>query len=178
MVHGGPSRPTHSKPPPWAVARRIRGRYAERQCPPDFEQIFITLGRLACEEHYSTRASVVTRWLDQCGKQRLIELRRQHVRQRRTEARIGKKQAAEVERLEARTIATLGIPDPLVAARAADHLRIARNGGWMISRNADGDWIVGLSVKSSAQLIAMATRYGFEPTVTLSGGDGFGVGSA
>lgn len=60
---------------------------APRPCPNDFEAVFIRIGRLACEEHYEARRTTVTRWLEECGKDRLIALRSAHV-QSKTKANI------------------------------------------------------------------------------------------
>ena len=165
MAAGGPSRPTHSRPAPWIIAGRIKGRFtaSEKPVPDDFEQTFVAIGRLACEEHYRVGKHMITRWLDRAGMWRLIELRRAHVRRRkREEARVGGKQAAEVERLEVDTLAALGLPDPLIVAEAADYLRRPIGGGWFVSRRDDGDWTIGISRKSAAQLLAMAVRHGFD----------------
>ena len=164
-IERGSSRPAFQRPASWAVAKRIRernGRWSLRPCPNDFEQQFICLGRPACVEHYGTWRKTVDRWLEECGKERLIELRAAHVRQQRIEARIGKRKAAQVRALEVQTLAALAIPDPLVAALAADYLRRVCNGGWHVSRTQHGDWWVGTVCRSPASLVAMAERHGFD----------------
>lgn len=161
---GGGSRPCFSKPAPWAVAKRIRGRFSPSPTPlpASFETIYTAIGRLACEEHYGVGRATITRWLDEAGKYRLIELRRIRVKERGIEARIGSRKAEAVRKLEAQSDTALSIPSPHVAALAADYLRAKRNGGWMISRTSDGDWLVGISVKPPALLIALAERHGFD----------------
>jgi hypothetical protein len=54
-----------------------------RPCPEDFEQQFVELGRLACEEHYQARRTTITRWLGECGEARLKQLRSDRVQARR-----------------------------------------------------------------------------------------------
>lgn len=51
-----------------------------RPCPDDFVPIFVLKGRLACEEHYRVGRLTIDRWLDESGKDRLIEARRVYVR--------------------------------------------------------------------------------------------------
>ena len=74
----GAAAPAHSRTSPWVVAKRIfkrRGGTPPRQRPEDFEQVFLEIGRLACEEHYRASRSTINRWLSQSGKARLIALR-------------------------------------------------------------------------------------------------------
>lgn len=51
--------------------------------PSDFEATFVEIGRLACQEHYFVGRTTITSWLTQLGKDRLIQLRADHVRQLR-----------------------------------------------------------------------------------------------
>jgi hypothetical protein len=51
-----------------------------RPCPDDFAPTFIVLGRLACEEHYGVGRQTIHRWLEECGKARLIEARSVYAR--------------------------------------------------------------------------------------------------
>lgn len=60
--------------------RDQNGRWPLRPCPADFEATFIAIGRLACEEHYGTRRKTVDRWLEECGKPRLIAARADYAR--------------------------------------------------------------------------------------------------
>ncbi len=134
----------------------------KRPCPDDFEATLVEIGRLACEEHYSASDDTITRWLDALGKERLLELRRLHVKQQRTESRIGRAKARKVAMLERDTEEALGLPNPLVVAMAVDHLRTMRGGGFAVSGRDDGDWTVGIGRRTSGQLIAMAERHGFD----------------
>lgn len=173
MAVGGP---THSRPAQWVVTQRIRGRFgaSSKPCPADFVVVYVKIGRLACEQHYSVGDNTVTRWLDECGKERLIAVRATHVRQLRSWAR--RSQAAQESRSQAQR--DYRFVDPDVAQAAAEYLRINANGGWMVSPTDEGDWRVGIARKSSAQLVDMARRNGFDvATATLSDRDGFGVGS-
>lgn len=52
-----------------------------RACPEDFAEMLVRIGRLACEEHYHVGRSTVDRWLDQSGKDDLLERRRAFVRE-------------------------------------------------------------------------------------------------
>lgn len=184
FMGGSPARPCFSKPAPWAVAKRLRGalfscercgdkfkpaRLSRRfcsnecrtqpKCPADFEATFVDIGRLACEERYRAAETTITRWLNECGKDRLTSLRAEHVRNRRGEAKIEKHPA---------TIQDFRFVDPVIAKAAAHYLRVKQNGGWMISMAKDGDWHVGITRKSSAQLVDLAMRYGFD-AATLKG---------
>jgi hypothetical protein len=51
-----------------------------RECPGDFETMFVRLGRLECEEHYHAARDTITRWLVGCGKDSLIRERAEFVR--------------------------------------------------------------------------------------------------
>jgi hypothetical protein len=44
--------------------------------------MFIEIGRNACEEHYRAARRTITRWLEECGKPRLIEARAEYVKAR------------------------------------------------------------------------------------------------
>jgi hypothetical protein len=46
-----------------------------RPCPDDFEATFTAKGRIACQEHYGVGRQTVNRWLDECGKSRLLNAR-------------------------------------------------------------------------------------------------------
>jgi hypothetical protein len=60
------------------VAHRLTPR-APRPCPGDFDETFVRIGRLACEEHYCAGRRTITRWLEERGKRRLINARTEHV---------------------------------------------------------------------------------------------------
>src|SRR5690242_1406998 len=48
-------------------------------CPKDFEQTFVRIGRAACEEHYGRGRRQIDAWLDELGKDRLINERYEFV---------------------------------------------------------------------------------------------------
>lgn len=52
-----------------------------RQRPGDFSDVFVLIGRLACEEHYHAGRPTVDRWLDEAGKDDLIARRAAFVRE-------------------------------------------------------------------------------------------------
>ena len=58
---------------------------------------------------------------------------------------------------------------PTVARLAAQHLRIARNGGFRVSPMMSGGWMVGLRRVTSEELVDLAISRGFDPSLT---GDG------
>src|SRR5690348_2978131 len=58
---------------------------ALRQCPDDFEAMFVRLGRLECEEHYHAARLTIDRWLSERDKQRLIKERAEFVKNRRSQ---------------------------------------------------------------------------------------------
>lgn len=60
--------------------RMQRGGAKQRPCPPDFALQFVRIGRVACQEHYHTGRLIVDRWLEQCGKDKLIAERAAFVR--------------------------------------------------------------------------------------------------
>jgi hypothetical protein len=132
--------------------------------PPDFDEVFVKIGRVACEDHYEAGRSVIDSWLRQRGKKRLIEARAVHVREHH---------AKRINREDMGCILSRAYPieqepevDPLVAEQAAQFMRMVRNGGWPVSRHPDGLWTVGTSRKTPAELIAIATRKGFTPNLT------------
>lgn len=50
-----------------------------------------------------------------------------------------------------------------LARQAAQHLRISRNGGTIVSPAQNGDWWVGSRRRSAAELLKLAISKGFEP---------------
>ena len=62
------------------IARAQFAAPSQRPCPRDFEQRMIAIGRLSCQEHYGVGRSTINRWLDECGSDRLIKARADHVR--------------------------------------------------------------------------------------------------
>lgn len=128
--------------------------HAERRpVPDDFKIVFVEQGRLTCETWYRASRITVNRWLLQSGKQQLIEERSQFVKHQRN-------MAHQPEPLPSATPAA----DPylLIARMAAEHMRIGRYGGWLVSQCETGGWRVGTVYRSSEELIAMAERQGFD----------------
>lgn len=127
-----------------------------RPRPADFEVIFVEQGRVECEAWYGASRITVNRWLIEAGKRRLIELRAAFVKHQRNVAPKPK---------ECDPPAAEGRPVPAEVARlAADFLRIPRNGGWLISATGEGDWWVGQTRRSTADMVDLATKKGFDLT--------------
>lgn len=153
-------------------ARKAAGLPTSLPCPSDFRETFVRIGRIACEEHYRVGRHTVNRWLEECGKDRLIAERSALVFQRDFDRR------DRLTRQELARALSHAFPvqdhrfvDPEVAAAAAHFLRAKRNGGWIVSRTLDGDWLVGLRRRSSADLLDMAIGKGFDPASVTGGGE-------
>lgn len=131
----------------------FRGGRPYRVCPDDFERIFIEIGRLACKEHYHAKDTTITRWMNESGFDRLNELRAAHVRNQRASRKIRRPLRAS-EKHDANFT---------LARHAAQHLRIIRNGGHIVSPAGNGLWWIGTKRISSADLIALAKSRGFDP---------------
>jgi hypothetical protein len=138
-------------------------RRIDRPCPPDFREQFVKLGRLQCEEHYRARRSTITRWLEECGKREMIELRKAFVREKRREGM----RRREMQKI---LLAAYGDPDekvsPIVASQAQRYLQRVRNGGWIVTRAGDGLWWVGSRRRTAAELVELAKAAGFEPNLS------------
>lgn len=139
---------------------------ARRPCPGDFDRVFVRIGRLACEEHYQAGRNTITRWLEESGKDRLIAARAEHVRTREP----------AITRSDMQTILRKAFPvrgrlpaNPRLVRQAAQFLRIRRNGGWIVSPAAGGDWWLGSRKVSAAELVARAKMVGFEPNLRGQG---------
>jgi hypothetical protein len=131
-----------------------------RHVPVDFERRFVEIGRVGLEAHYGVGRFVVDHWIRKCGKQRLIDDRADFVRQQHKA-----EQLSQVAKILSRSFPVEDrriISDELASA-AAQHLRIRRNGGFFISPTGAGDWYVGLTRKSAAELLDMAKARGFDP---------------
>lgn len=139
----------------------------DRPIPADFEQTFIALGREQCAEHYRCRKTIITAWLDQAGKDRLIEARANYVQAMREQGRwLTRKDPLIARHQPRRTIAEQirdqrQVPSTL-ARRAAHYLRSVRNGGWIVSQAPNGDWWVGSRRRSPADLVDFAVSKGFD----------------
>lgn len=147
-----------------------------RSIPLDFEQVFVQIGRAACQEHYRAGRKAVTRWLKQRGEQRLIEARAAFVRTRFMAER------ATRERLQlAQTpVSDFRFVHPDLVDAAVAWLRNNYPGGWKVCPTGDGDWWIGLTRSSAAEVVDLATRYGFDAegaVLTGEGEDGVGSGA-
>lgn len=129
--------------------------YAERRpCPDDFDVVFVEQGRLACESWYGASRITVNRWLMQRGKKRLIDDRANFVKHQRNMA----KGQMPLHADDAQPTIDVLLP---VARQAAQHLRVSRYGGWVVTQREGGGWCVGTVRKTSEELIVMAERQGF-----------------
>lgn len=140
--------------------------------PADFDETFVRVGRLACEEHYRAARIIIDAWLRERGKQRLIDERAKFVEvkeaERHTRSRLTRRDMGRV--LDAAFPVKPGrFVNPAVAQRAAHHLRIVRNGGWIVSPIGGGLWRLGLRVVTAAELVEIAKVAGF--SANLPGGE-------
>jgi hypothetical protein len=138
------------------IARPIR-----RQVPSDFEVVFVQIGRLACEEHYRAERDTITRWLGECGKDRLTEKRATFWRWKRKLLSRGRQRKYDAHRRD-RTI-----PHTIVM-EASRFLKAEKMG--VVTPSGEGQWQVGTSILEPAELVAFATSLGFDPVSTLSRG--------
>jgi len=136
-----------------------------RPVPQDFEVIFVEKGRLECETWYRARRTTITRWLEECGKDRLIDRRASYVRSLRRQGKWITRSTDMVDRRVPRKTVAQRIKDerrarPQMARLAAEHLR--KSDKWVIVRVSNNEWIVGTRRRSSAEVIEMAERKGFD----------------
>lgn len=120
--------------------------------------MFLQLGRLACQDHFKASRRMIDAWLRQIGKKGLIESRSEAGARLRRKSR---PLSSAVRRMQ--IVEDSRPANPRIAAAAAQHLRIVRNGGWIVSRTQFGDWRVGTRRLSAHQLIEMAVAKGFDP---------------
>lgn len=132
-------------------------RAGHRECPSDFDIIFVEKGRVECELWYRASRLTVNRWLVERGKSRLIELRAAFIQHLRSGRRPVEEPAAIPVAAEPVDQAMYALAKP-----AADFLRVSRYGGWRITDQQDGTWLVGTVRKTSDELVAMAERQGFD----------------
>lgn len=127
--------------------------------PGDFRAVYIELGKDRLEGYYGVRKTTVLRWLSDLDEGLLKRKRRSFVktdREKHSTHSRAKSFVALVAKQDRHPV------EPELAHMAADFLRCVRNGGWMISRTKLGDWLVGISIKSSRELLEMAERKGFD----------------
>lgn len=172
----GPSRPCIN-PAPWVVAKRIkerRGGSPMRERPADFEEVFVLIGRYACQEHYRARRKAVTRWMEELGKARLIEARAAFVRERFMAERATRER---LQRMQT-PVSDFRFVHPDLVDAAVAWLRNNYPGGWKVCATGDGDWWIGLTRSSAAEVVDLAARYGFDAVAAVLTGEGEdGVGS-
>lgn len=146
------------------------GRFISYPIPDDFREKVVEIGRIACEEHYHVGRRTVDRWLAELGepeKRRLLNERAALVEARKAEKRLGRKEMRKI--LDHAFPVQTRFVSPLLARRAARHLQQVRHGGWIVSPAGAGMWWLGSRRVTAAELVEVATRKGFSPTLT---GDG------
>jgi hypothetical protein len=152
----------------------LKGRPPQRKRPDDFDVIFVEQGRVECERWYRASRITVNRWMDEAGAQRLVKARAAYVSHMRREGKWMTRSTKLVERREiARPSRLEAIRDRrkvpfLIARHAAQHLRIVRNGGFIVSPTQNGDWWVGTKRMSAAQMLDLAVSRGFRPTAAMA----------
>lgn len=146
-----------------------KGKAPLRARPDDFEVIFVEQGRERCESWYRARKTTINRWLEECGKVELINRRAAFVASQRAAGKWLTRQTCMVEVRVITSQAPRSQPirdrrkvSPTIARHAAQFLRVARNGGWIVSPSTNGEWFVGCRRLSSAQLVDLARSKGFK----------------
>lgn len=148
-------------------------RKPTRDCPADFDIVFVSVGRFDCEEHYRARRDTITRWLTECGKDRLIKARATYVAEQRAKGEWLTRSTNLIARHEIRrssiraSIRDKRQVSSTVARHAAQHLRIMRHGGMIVSPAGDGEWWVGTKRLSAAQMLDLARNRGFDERVVI-----------
>lgn len=138
------------------AAKRKSSSWQARDCPVDFDVIFVEKGRLECESHYRARRSTITRWLVERGKARLIKKRADFVKyQRQSRKRKGIDTAASPPK-DRRKI------DPDLAKIACRYLQSKQGGGWVAYQHDEGGFVVGVKRLTSGQMLDMAICKGFD----------------
>lgn len=159
------------------VAGENQVRKPTRDCPADFDAVFVNLGRFDCEEHYRARRDTITRWLTECGKDRLIKARAAYVADLRAKGEWMTRGTNLVSHHEVRRSSIrVNIRDrrqvsATVARHAAQHLRIMRHGGMIVSPAGGGEWWVGTKRLSAAQMLDLARGRGFDDKVVIIWGE-------
>lgn len=161
---------------PKPVRSELKGRPPLRNVPDDFDVIFVEIGRQGCEAWYRAHKRTVTRWLIERGKAKLIKARAAFVKHQRSQGKWLTRSTCMVQH-RATGLATHAQPvrdrrmvSGILARHAAQHLRIIRHGGFIVSQATNGDWRVGTRSLSAAQLVDLASSKGFDQdAVTRSG---------
>lgn len=150
-----------------------KGRPPLRPVPGDFDVIFVEQGRDACEPWYRASKKTVSRWLEESGKDELIAARKAYVSHQRSKGEWITRQTRMVTHQEVHASSTSRpVRDRrkvsfIVARHAAQHLRIVRNGGFIVSPTGEGDWWVGSRRYSPAQMLDLARSKGFDDKVVI-----------
>jgi hypothetical protein len=141
--------------------RRITGgRFFSRPCPDDFASVMVEIGRFGCADHYGVRRATINRWLEECGKDELIE-RRAVLVHARAHARWTKRLAEKIK--PAPVAIDPGTPvNPALAMLAAQHLRRPPGGGWVVFSTGKNRWCVGLMRLNASAMLAMSVKRGFD----------------
>lgn len=138
-----------------------KGRPLPRQCPDDFDVIFVEIGRFDCENWYRASRITINRWLEERGKRRLIRLRARFVQHQRDTGKKPRLITRSAPLSDRRRI-------PFTLARQAAHfLRVVRCGGWVVSPTGEGDWRVGTRRMTAAQMVDFAVAKGFDLRANL-----------
>ena len=130
--------------------------WQSRDCPDDFEVIFVELGRLECESHYRSRRTTITRWLEERGKKKLLRQRAEFVKYQRQLKR-GKGKANGTAQPQCKRKV-----DPKLVEIASRFLQSRPGGGWVIYQISASSWMVGTHRRSPAEVIDMADRKGWD----------------
>lgn len=130
--------------------------WQSRDCPDDFEVIFVELGRLECEAHYRARRTTITRWLEERGKKKLLRQRADFVKyQRQLKRGKGKANGAADPQCKRKV-------DPKLVEIASRFLQSPKGGGWVVYAINGSAWMVGTHRRSPAEVIEIAERMGFD----------------
>lgn len=135
---------------------------------PAFEKVFIEQGRVACESWFGIGRNRVNRWLEEAGKDGLIEERRKFIKAKRANDRNrelrelpSKPEPAQID--DPRKI------DPKLADMACRFLQGKDGGRWVCYRCDDNPehFTVGVLRFSAAQMLDKAKARGFDEARAL-----------
>lgn len=118
-----------------------------RPRPDDFELRFVELGRHGCIAFYQTNPTAVSRWIEESGKEEIIDRRSRFVRCRRWLMSRGRRYRKTFRR---------NVVVPYSLARSADEF---------LRRQA-----MKVDDFGSADVVALAVAYGMDPLPFLSEG--------
>ena len=145
----------------------LKGRPPLRKRPDDFRAVFIEHGRDGCEPWYRASRKTITRWMLEEGAKELIKARAAYVAKQRANGEWITRSTKLVVHREVPNVVRLPIRDrrkvhPTLARHAAQHLRIVRHSGMIVSQAGNGDWWVGSRRLSAAQMVDFAVSKGFD----------------